>query len=291
MSYLLKLSYFLLTLLPLAVYYFFADCIFILIYYFLRYRRNVVKKNISRAFPSKTPENKKSIEKKFYRHLADYMVESAAMVRMTKSDYATRFRFVNIDLFDSALKQGKNVLLASGHYGNWEWICCLPLFSKNTVYAVYKEQSNRFINAAMLYAREKNGMRLLSYPRVYKEILALPQGNSVAVYMLTDQRPKMENKAHWIEFMNQQITYFRGLENLNKAMQGAVFYAQILKTKRGHYTIEFIPLEPRPLEDTSGEWLTKRYFKALEENIRIDPAFYLWSHNRWKFIRPGPEVN
>jgi len=247
--------------------------------------------NISRAFPSESPVNTKSIEKRFYHHLADYMVESAAMIRMTKSDYSKRFRFVNIDLFDEALKQGKNVLIATGHYGNWEWMGCLPLFSENSIYAVYKEQSNRFINSVMLYAREQHGIRLLPYPGVYKEILSLPPGKSVAVLMLADQRPKMENRARWIEFMNQDVTYFRGLDNIYKAMKGVAFYVQIQKIKRGHYTIEFIPLKPQPLEDNSGEWLSKRYFKALEENIRIDPAFYLWSHNRWKFVKPAHEVD
>jgi len=286
MNGLLKLSIFLLKQLPLWIYYTVADFFFILTYYLIRYRRKIVRMNISRAFPTEPPVNVKAIEKRFYRHFADYIVESAAMIKMTKSDYQKRFRFVNVDLLDAFLKKGRNVLIAAGHYGNWEWLSSLPLFSEGMVYAVYKEQSNRFINSAMFFARGKNGMKLLSYPLIYKEVLALPPGKSVAVYMLADQRPKMENKANWIEFMNQDITCFRGLGNLNKAMQGIVLFAQILKRKRGHYDIKFIQLYPEDMDDTSGDWLTRKYFKSLEENIRIDPAFYLWSHNRWKFVKP-----
>jgi len=291
MNQLLNLSFFLLKLLPLRVYYVVADFFFFLTYYIIRYRRKVVRKNISRAFPSENPANAKSIEKRFYRHLADYMVESAAMVRLTRSDYSRRFKFGNIDVLNSILSRGKNVLLATGHYGNWEWMCSLPFYSEHTVFAVYKEQRNRFINSAMLYSRKKNGMRLLSYPAVYREILTMQPEKNIAVLILADQRPKMENKAHWIEFMNQDITYFRGLENLNKALQGVTLYVRILKKKRGYYTIDFIPLTPEPAEDNTGEWLTKKYFKALEETIKLDPAYYLWSHNRWKFVKPAPEVD
>lgn len=279
-------SFFLLKLLPFPVYYFIADFLFYLIYYVIRYRRSIVRKNITQAFPTKNLDNVRSIEKNFYLHLADYIVESVAMARMTESDFLKHFHYINLELFDTFLKQGKNVLLVTGHYGNWEWMGSLTLFSKNLIYAVYKEQSNRFINSAMLYSREKFGMHLLPYPRLYKEILSMPPDKRVGVIILADQRPAMDNKGQWIEFMNQQITYFRGLENLHKVMKGVVLYTQVLKTSRGNYTVEFIPLTPNPPEENSGDWLTKKFFKALEENIRIDPAYYLWSHNRWKFVKP-----
>jgi len=287
MKKLFNFFFFPLKILPFTVFYFIADCLFFLIYYGIKYRRDIVNKNISRAFPDENPVNIKSIEKKFYHHLADYIIESVAMAGMTKSAFSKRFRYINLDLFDAAIKQGNNVLLVAAHYGNWEWLGSLTLFSKNTIYAVYKEQTNRFIDSAMLYSREKFGVRCLPYPQVYKEILSLTPEKSVGVLILADQRPTMDKKGQWIEFMNQQITYFRGLENLHKVMHGVVLYTQIVKTKRGSYAVEFIPLNPQPLEDNSGEWLTKRYFNAIEKNIRIDPAFYLWSHNRWKFIKPA----
>ena len=28
--------------------------------------------------------------------------------------------------------------------------------------------------------------------------------------------------------------------------------------------------------------ITRRFFEMLEETIRREPCYYLWSHNRWK---------
>ncbi|MEI6456464.1 MAG: lysophospholipid acyltransferase family protein [bacterium] len=282
----LNFCYIVLRFLPLTFYYFVADCFFYISYYAIGYRRPVVRKNISLAFPDKSLPELKSIEKRFYRHLADYIVESAAMIRLKKEDYAKRYRYLNHGLISDQLKAGKNVLLVSGHYGNWEWICSLPLIIGDNVFALYKEQSNQLINEAMLYAREKNGMGLLTYPQVYREILRSKGKKVLTLFMLSDQRPLLDHKAEWIDFLNQPVTYFRGLENLSREMNGSVFYSQITKVKRGHYTMEFIPLVTDEMAENTDNWLTKTYFKILEKNISIDPAFYLWSHNRWKFTKP-----
>jgi len=289
MKKLLCFLFFFIKLLPILFFYFVADCLFLLVFYVVRYRRALVRKNITSAFPSYNDQEIRNTEKRFYRHLTDYMVESAAMIRLNKKDYAKRFQFINLDYYHSFLDKGKNVLLISGHYGNWEWTCCLPLFSKYPIYAVYQAQSSRFFDEAMLIAREKNGMLLISYSRIYKTILMLQPGNTVAVYLLADQRPEMEKKPNWIEFLNRPVTYFRGLENLDKVMDGVVLYLEILKSKRGHYTVEFIPLKIDSDSSNEAGLLTRKYFEKLENNIRIDPAYYLWSHNRWKFLKPDSE--
>jgi KDO2-lipid IV(A) lauroyltransferase len=286
MKKLLRLCYFLLSHLPICFYYFVADCFFYTTYYAIGYRRKIVRKNITGAFPEKSIDEVKSLEKRFYRHLADYIVESAAMIRLKKEDYARRYRFINLEAISDGLTSGKNVILVAGHYGNWEWICSIPLFLGEKAIALYKEQSSRTINEAMLYGREKNGMSLLTYPNLFREILRTRGKSVFTLFLLADQRPRQDQKTEWIEFLNQPVTYFRGLENLCREMDGVVFFSQIIKVKRGHYTMEFIPMVSEEGARLSGSHLTKTYFKMLEENISIDPAFYLWSHNRWKFQKP-----
>ena len=273
--------------LPLGVYYFVADCFFYTTYYGVGYRRNIVRRNISMSFPEKTVPELRTIEKRFYRHLADYIVESAAMIRLKKEDYERRYRFLNPEIISESMKSGKNVLLVTGHYANWEWMNSLPLLISDNTYALYQEQSNKLINEAMLQSREKFGMKLMTYPGIYREILNSKGKKVILLLMLADQRPKMDHKAEWIEFLNQPVTFFRGLENLQRELKGAVFYTQITKIKRGHYTVDFIPIIPPDGDDSAENWLTKAYFKILEKNISIDPAYYLWSHNRWKFRKPS----
>jgi len=286
MKILVNIAFFFLKILPIPFYYFIGNCFFYITYYLLRYRRDVVHQNIIKSFPGFDENKVTLVEKEFYRHLSDYFVESGAIVRLSEKAFQKRFRYLNGFLLEKYRKEGKNILILAGHYGNWEWFCTLPLITGYPVFSLYKPQHNLFVDEAMVQSREKYGMRLLPYPGLYKEIISLPVENPVAVLMAADQRPLWNNKDPWIEFMNQPITCFRGLENIHKAMKGHAVFAKIVKIKRGHYTVEFIPLD-ETRADLAGLSLTERYFIELEKSIRSDPAYYLWSHKRWKFIKPS----
>ena len=71
------------TLLPLRILYIFSDFIFLLLYYFPSYRRKVVAENLKNSFPEKSDEELKSIEKKFYKHLADLFIETFKLTHMS----------------------------------------------------------------------------------------------------------------------------------------------------------------------------------------------------------------
>ena len=53
------------------------------------------------------------------------------------------------------------------------------------------------------------------------------------------------------------------------------------RPKRGYYTATY-KLITRTPNDLPDDDITRRFFLMLEETIRREPAYYLWSHNRWK---------
>ena len=72
------------TLLPLPVLYIFSDLLYLVLYYIVSYRRKVVAQNLKNSFPEKSEEELKTIEKKFYRHLADLLVETFKLTHMSE---------------------------------------------------------------------------------------------------------------------------------------------------------------------------------------------------------------
>lgn len=286
MKFLVSTAFFFLKILPVPVYYFIANGFFYITYYIIRYRRDVVHQNIIRSFPDFDETKVRKTEKEFYRHLSDYFVESGAIVRFGKKSFRKRFKYLNGELLDQYLNEGNNLLILTAHYGNWEWLCTLPMITSYPAFSLYKPQTNRFVEEAMIRIREKYGMHLLSYPGLYKEIISSPKGKPLSVLMVADQRPPWDDKAQWIEFLNQPITFFRGLENIARTMKGVAVFAKIVKVKRGHYTVAFIPLMDNREKNGIGPSLTERYFKELEKSIAAEPAYYLWTHKRWKFTKP-----
>ena len=60
---------YLLSLLPLSMLFILSDGLYVLIYYVTGYRRKVVAGNLQLAFPQKTAEERKRIEKQFYKNV------------------------------------------------------------------------------------------------------------------------------------------------------------------------------------------------------------------------------
>ena len=66
-----------------------------------------------------------------------------------------------------------------------------------------------------------------------------------------------------------------------RKMDDAVFYLDVERPKRGHYICTFRLLSSHAAQEEENA-ITHRFFQTLEENIRREPAYYLWTHNRWK---------
>ena len=78
-----KALFYTVSLLPYCVLYVIADFFYLIIYYIVGYRKRVVKKNLAKAFPEKSDKERKEIERKFYRWLCDYFVESIKLRSLT----------------------------------------------------------------------------------------------------------------------------------------------------------------------------------------------------------------
>ena len=53
--------------LPLWMLYRISDLLFLLVYFVVRYRRKVVRENLSRSFPDRSKQERRLIERRFYR--------------------------------------------------------------------------------------------------------------------------------------------------------------------------------------------------------------------------------
>ena len=85
--------------------------------------------------------------------------------------------------------------------------------------------------------------------------------------------------------MNQQTPVQTGMEKIARRLGNSVLYLDIKKVKRGHYTGKFFVITPDASEEAENS-IMERYMRRLEETTMREPAYYLWSHDRWKFKKP-----
>ncbi len=273
---------YLLSLLPFWILYLLSDFIFIFVYYVFGYRRKVVEENLRNSFPEKTVGERRIIERKFYRHLCDLIVETVKMFTISKKRLERRITGKNINIAEDALKRGRSVIGAVGHYGNWE-IANLRA-SYETVYpkiVVYKSLTNKVFDEAFRKMRSRFGAILVDMPNATRTMMEY-RHNSAFNLLVSDQTPVKGDMNYFTEFLNQPTAVFLGIEKMAKLLNSVVIFCDIRKVKRGHYECTFVPLISEP-KTTAPYEITEAHVRYLEKVIREQPEYWLWSHRRWKF--------
>src|ERR1700744_1152384 len=163
---------YLISLLPFWVLYLLSDLIFVVVYYIVGYRRKVVQENLLKAFPEKTGEERHSIEKKYYKYLADLVVETVKMVSASEKDIAKRVTPANLDIIQAYFKQGRSVVGAVGPYGNWEKADLgLSHYFDATLLVVYKPLTNKVFDEFFIKMRSRFGAKLIAMKNVTRTMV------------------------------------------------------------------------------------------------------------------------
>ncbi len=270
--------------LPYPALYALSDGLFIFIYRIFGYRKKVVVQNIVNSFPDKSRQEHKQIVHDFYHHFCDLLVESLKAFTMSEADVRQRVKLINSEYIDHFYDQGKSVIIATGHYNNWELLAvALNLEIKHQAVAIYQALKNKFFDEKMQSSRGKFGL-ILTSTKVARQEFEKGEG-LIAVAFAFDQSPGKSNRCYWGRFLNQDTPMTFGAEKYAKDYDMPVLFMHLSKVKRGHYVYEFSDAIEDPRNTGHGE-ITQKINALLEQDIIAKPQYYLWSHKRWKYKRP-----
>lgn len=273
-----------LSYLPLSLLFFFSNVTYFLTYYLVKYRRKVVRQNLTNAFPDKNMSEIVKIEKGFYRHFTDFIFESIKSISISEQEVLKRTAIKNPELLDELYDQGKNVLILCGHYNNWEFYALsLPKKLKHDSYSLYQPLKNTFFDRIILNSRKRNGMQLIETRNVVN-FFQNSNGSPKMMVVVNDQSPTNQSKAYWNTFLNQETGWNIGPEKLAKKYDYVVLFGHSESVKRGYYEVEFNVITEQPAS-TNNDYITDKYASLLEDIIKKHPESWLWSHKRWKHKR------
>lgn len=270
-----------LSLLPLPVLYFFTDFFFVLIITILPYRKKVIDQNLKRSFPDKSQQELNAIRRKFYHHFTNILAEGIKNLTISKASLKRRFTVRNQELMNELAQKGKNVLLVSGHYNNWEWLITSQAFLfPFEAYGIGMPLTSAFWDKKVNARRSRFGMKVI-HAGNYKEALSAKTEQLKSVLVLSDQSPGDARKSFWTNFMNQNTAVLFGAEMMANELDYAVVYFTTHRIKRGYYEMELTLITDEPKSLNWGE-ITEQHVQLLEREIMAKPEFWLWSHKRWK---------
>lgn len=280
------------ALLPLRLLYILSDILYLLVYKLVGYRLKVVRRNLKASFPEKDEGELRKIEKEFYHHFCDYLVETIKLLHISDKEMQERMVFENVELAKELAKTNGSVLTFLGHYCNWEWVPSLNIHFRDgdiLLGQIYKPLKNKAVDKLFLEIRSRFGS--FGIPR-YETLRAIvrmrKEGKQVMIGFMADQLPSMLNIHYWTNFLNQDTAVFTGVERIAKQTGFGVVYLDIEKVKRGYYKATVRLISDRPMDESEFA-ITEKYTKAMEATINRAPAYWLWTHKRWKLSRKEVE--
>ena len=266
---------------PYCILYLLSDLIYPLIYYIIRYRRKVVRTNLVNSFPEKTEQEIIEIEKKFYKHFCDYVMETIKMLHVSDEEMRKRMRFTNCELIEQMRGDGHPFFVYLGHQGNWEYITSISLWVDPSLSGcqIYHPLSNKVLDHIIYRLRNRFNTVGIPQKNALRGILTMmKEGKQPLLGLIADQRPHRYPEPEWTTFLNQDTPLITGGEALGRRLDAHFLYGSVKCIRRGYYEItlhQIVPTKDEPFA------YTKEYMRMLERDIKEQPHLWLWSHKRW----------
>lgn len=273
--------------LPLFVLYQIATLSKWLLYFVFSYRKKVIVNNIKNSFPDLSSSQVNALTMKFYGYLSDQMVEFFKGSTISKNEMLKRVNLVNEQIITNYLDKGVPIVLVAGHQGNWEWAVHRLALSENLYDIVYQKLSSPLFNDFTFWVRSRFGSNVLMEKRE-SVVLARERKNIPrAICLAADQSPPKPESAYWTNFLNQPTGFFTGMERFAREYQYPVIFVELIREKRGYYTMSFEELIKPSYENVDKGAIIEIFARRLEKSVLKYPDQYLWSHKRWKHEKPS----
>ena len=246
----------------------------------------MVRRNLSTSFPEKSEQEVKQIERRFYRWLCDYAVETMKLLTISDKALLRRMELRGAEQLEQCFDKGQDCAVILGHYCNWEWLAAIQLTFKRypdaLLGSIYHPLYNKAFDRLFIDIRSAHGSLCIAKQDILRELVRLNREKRHSVFgYVSDQSPRWHNIHLWLDFMNHDTPVFTGGERIMRKKDNAVFYLDMERPRRGKYVCTFKLVSQHAAQEPENE-ITKQFFKMLEQTIRRQPEFYLWTHNRWK---------
>lgn len=240
------------------------------------------RRNLTRAFPEKTPAEIETIVRAMWDNLGRTTAEFAHLPEFDPYGDDGRVVVEGAEHIDLLRDDGKPGLFFACHLANWE-VQIFALTRRGIPAAVtYRASNNPKVEA--LYHRARSGPFSGTWiakgaKGARKIIDTLRQGGHVA--MLVDQKM---NDGIPVQFFGRDAMTAPALAQLALKYGCPVVPCRIRRTTGARFHISFLP--PMDLPDSGDRVadvasLMQAVNALIEDWVRDEPAQWLWLHRRW----------
>jgi KDO2-lipid IV(A) lauroyltransferase len=273
---------------PLHIGQFLGRAIGRLAWYVARRERNKAVANLAIAFPDWSDAQRRQTIRAMFQHLGMSVFELAWMPNLDQQKLARTTTIEGLDRVLSSIDAGRGVIVFTAHCGNWEWLSYVTGMSGRPVSVLQRERDQPEMNRYITELRAKAGVRTIDRgsPSSARDMInAIRRGGILG--FVVDQNIRTESVK--VPFFGRPALTPLGPAKFAVRTEALVVPAVAERRSDGTHHLMF--LDPMELKrDNDPVALLARVTVLIEEQIRRQPAQWVWMHDRWR-ERPKWDVS
>jgi lauroyl/myristoyl acyltransferase len=279
---LLRVGAAIVPLLPRSVCYQLAQFLGGLAFAIDRRGRRVALNNLEVALGNTlSPAERRTIARKSYQNFATTLFDLLWSPRLNKNNFR---RYIDIENLERAERESgtrRSGIVASIHYGNFEWLSLAMGFLGYPADIVAEAQKNSMINPILERARVRSGHRVVprkgAIMRLYK---TLRRGGRVALLVDLTVRPKTPSVI--IDCFGLKTCVTLAHSWLHEKTGAPIIPAHCEPLPGGKYRIVCHPKIELPANAGASE-IAQACWDCFEPIVRENPAPWLWMYKHWRY--------
>src|SRR6266852_6750073 len=242
--------------------------------------RKTVETNLHIAFPDWTEAQRDAVIRKMVRNLGWMAAEFARFPKYSKKNIEQIVVLGGNENFLEGRKQGKGVLILTGHIGAWELSSFAHALYGYPLHFMARPLDNQRIDALVNSYRCASGNRAIFKNESARVMLKILK-DAGTIGILADQNT-MPDEAVFVDFFGKPASTTTGIARVALHTGAAVVpgYA-IWDERKQKYRLRFEPpVELIRTGDTERDVLenTQKFTKVIEEIVRQYPEQWVWMH-------------
>ena len=251
-------------------------------YHLDRFHRRIAIDNLTHAFPSKSPAERRALARAMFGHFGSLLLELMKFGTLSEEEMLARVEFDGVERVRHAYDKGRGVLFFTGHFGYWEMQAIVHALRYPPVSMLARPLDNPRLHAMLEGIRTRTGNSVIYRQGAIRKVMR-ELGENRGIAILIDQHLHTPD-AVYVDYFRRPAATTSALAALALRTGAPVIPVFALPLPRGRYRLIYEhPVDPpQPDSPDPIREFTQRCTDVLEMYVRRHPDQWLWMHRRWR---------